>query len=473
MEVQPGFLENRDSSYRFVKTDRFDSPATEKTSHVALLTFDRLYQLSEEFAQRHPYPTQANLIKNLAPSPETKRQIEDMAKSTSPILDQSAISLITHFLEVKKSSGSHVEKKLYSDMTVDAFIDRMLKKRPLAFLNRDDSYLLRDGTTGQGGFELIGTDQEKPPLSLEEYLSYDEMQISALIGLAVPTKFINNGWRNNRGIPAKASEFIDSGIYYGLVGARLEKPGVMEWKHVVITPEQNTPQNGYGRGGQRQEVSQKLLDVWAKFYGISHFPTFQEAQADSLNKYLKIKGNLYLNTHLYKERIRKTIEPFLLDANERAKAAGKKAYVHAVGIGLGAWLLTPEQGRFMVEVYKQVVSKRSLEHIADIDFSWFPKGSETALVDVPEETLHGIKLHFSKRNPASTLRPEDKEKLLISSYAWDSNSYPGNEYWLGSECLALSGDPAAACCSLIVELQNPEINPAVSALFTRFYKTDV
>ena len=45
-------------------------------------------------------------------------------------------------------------------------------------------------------------------------------------------------------------------------------------------------------------------------------------------------------------------------------------------------------------------------------------------------------------------------------FAWDGNAYIGNEYWDGM--LSASGDPAAASCSFIPELLNPDINPAIS-----------
>eukprot|EP00607_Mallomonas_marina_P000583 CAMPEP_0182426294 /NCGR_PEP_ID=MMETSP1167-20130531/12781_1 /TAXON_ID=2988 /ORGANISM="Mallomonas Sp, Strain CCMP3275" /LENGTH=104 /DNA_ID=CAMNT_0024607623 /DNA_START=683 /DNA_END=997 /DNA_ORIENTATION=+ len=73
----------------------------------------------------------------------------------------------------------------------------------------------------------------------------------------------------------------------------------------------------------------------------------------------------------------------------------------------------------------------------------------------------------SSRNISSPLSPPDltesdgntnnNELLLVAQYAWDSNAYPGNEYWLGS--LSGSGDPAAVCCSTVGEIQNPAIHP--------------
>jgi len=45
---------------------------------------------------------------------------------------------------------------------------------------------------------------------------------------------------------------------------------------------------------------------------------------------------------------------------------------------------------------------------------------------------------------------------VVAAYAWDGNSFPGNEYWSGSR--TASGDPAAACCSQIPQFQNAYVN---------------
>ena len=57
----------------------------------------------------------------------------------------------------------------------------------------------------------------------------------------------------------------------------------------------------------------------------------------------KLKSVEYFNTRVCKERTRVTAETFLMEANHRAKEAGKKAYVHLVGLGLGVWKVTDLQ----------------------------------------------------------------------------------------------------------------------------------
>jgi len=56
---------------------------------------------------------------------------------------------------------------------------------------------------------------------------------------------------------------------------------------------------------------------------------------------------------------------------------------------------------------------------------------------------------------------------LVANYAWDANAYPGNEYWM--HLLSASGDPAAACCSLIAVSQNPGMNKNLSPSTTKYY----
>ena len=421
------------------------------------MDYDELLERSR--ALPYEIPTRANRLSELR---ARAREVEEHAAGVRPVLHGEVVPLIRAFLEIKRELGSPAEQAVYAGLDEVGFVSRLLSKRPLAFLNAFDRYLLRDGTSGIGGFELVGGRYERHPLTLADLLSYDEVAISALLGVSVPTHFINAGSRNNRAVPGEPGSFEPRGIYVGLVGARFEKPERMEWQHVRVTPEQNTPAKGYGPDADPAAPATRLSRAWAAFYGREHLPSYAEAAADSSGRYLPLGDGLF-DTELYTHRIRASVEVFLREADRRAAAAGQRAYAHAVGLGLGVWQIHPRQLGLTMEVYADVLREVALPHLADVDFSWIGGVNACGRVRDGETFASGpnqVRIHFSQRDPAAPLRGADAGKLLVAMYAWDANAFPGNEYWLGS--LSASGDPAAACCSNLPELQNPDVNPRVS-----------
>lgn len=442
------------------KIDLPTQPTTKLTTEKSLLTsssttslFATLVQKSMNFAKTTPFPTQANRIQSVANSnPQRMKAIEQDAQNVTIIMHTNVEKLIDDFLAYKRMHGSKKEKALYQNISTENFIKRLIIKRPLMFMTPSDTYLLRDGSKGNGGFENIGTSSEEMPLTLDNYLSYEEMEIAALLNVSVPTYFINNGNRNNNGIKSRIKDFEEHGVYIGAVGARFEKQNVMEWKHIIITQTQNAEKNGYG-------IKNSRFTFWENFYN-TQFTIYDMASKDSTNRFTKINDKFFDN-RIYKKRLKMTIEPFLLHANTIAKQSHKKAYCHVVGLGLGVWQLDQKlQAKLMLEVYEEILKEHTLDHISDIDFSWFPKDltklGTTQNNQMFTDNGNTIKIHFSTRNPADPLNDDNKGKLLVAMYAWDGNAYPGNEYWEGM--LNASGDPAAACCSTIAELQNPLIN---------------
>ena len=431
-------------------------------------------EINQEFAallersKTFDFPTQHNKISIFAHNNKIKQaQIVAQAKEAYPFMHKKISMLIDDFLCWKKEHGTAIEQALYKNMSKELFIDRLLKNRPLVFVGPHDQYLLRNKVSGSGGFESIGKDTEKFPLILKDYLSYDEMQISALLGVFVPTYFINDGERYNQAKKGIVGSYQEEGISIGLVGARFEKPGLMESQHILITRDQNTKEHGYGLSGNSKN---NLLALWEDMYG-EHFPTFKEAQNDTSGRYITLSNDTYFDSVVYKKRMNLVLEPFLLSAHAVGLEKNKKVYVHAVGLGLGVWQISPIQAGLIIEVYADIIKKHELCQISDIDFSWFPKE-----IDTIAGVAHGknfkinnndIIIHFSKRNPSARLLGEDSDKLLCASYAWDGNAYPGNEYWMSS--LYGSGDPAAACSSTIAQLQNPDINFSVSGKNIKFF----
>ena len=117
--------------------------------------------------RKYPIDYLTNYFNNL----ENK---ETYIKNSWLIVPKTLVILINDFLNFKNINGSDIEKKIYKNMTQDQFIFRLFAKRPLVFVGGSDSWTLRDNTQGFGNWETIGTNNEKSPLTLYEYLSYDE-----------------------------------------------------------------------------------------------------------------------------------------------------------------------------------------------------------------------------------------------------------------------------------------------------------
>lgn len=366
-----------------------------------------------------------------------KDKVLEFAAGTRIMVHPRVLVLIDDFLNMKRKLGSAVEKQVYAGMSKEDFVRRLIEQRPLSFYCPGDVTLSRPGTVPHISGSVHSTwikvgSSSEGNLRLADYLSYDEMQISALIGTSTPTFFLNDCSRYNNAIPATGS-YQKTGIHMGLVGARFEVNQLMEHEYIIETPSTVS--------WSEDQKAKRLL--WSKFLGVdidNHSPE------DLINT---TKGNF--NRKIYKERIRITVESMLFESDKRGEEQGIPVNLMVSGLGLGVWKVDgAHQEEDFMAVVQESLEKFELPHIKRIEMLWFYKGAFDSTFK-PKNT--SLQIVFSKANPTAVERPD---MLTIVVYAWDGNSFPGNEYWMGS--LGASGDPAAACCSLIPSLQNPMIN---------------
>jgi hypothetical protein len=367
-------------------------------------------------------PTKANRIGNFDPE-----VIQSDAESTRIIVHPKFPDLVDQFLQHKRSHGSEYEKAIYTPtFTWKDEVSRLITKRPLTFMGGGDFTILRDGNTidhETDEWDRNGTalQHKNKHLTLTEYLSYDEIMLSSLIGVSGQSYFINDGNRYNTGKPGRTGTFEERGVIVGLVGARFERDDRMDT--IFILP------------GKNEHQDARLTAIFESFFGATK------------------SGDTSFDKKAYTARMRITIEMFLLETNDRAKDQNRKAYAYVVGLGLGVWQYSQYQPSLYIECFASVLRSMRLPHISTLNFAWINVPSKCAAGVTAAARDQGIEVIFSKRNPAEKL---ETDELLVLSYAWDGNAFPGNEYWIGS--LAASGDPAAACMSTIPELHNPLVN---------------
>jgi len=203
-------------------------------------------------------------------------------------------------LELKKStSGTDEEIKRYPTLKLSTFVDRFMTKRPVRFAGVHDDFTLREGgmkrvkwadVPNSGitkSYKKFGSDLFP---KLEEYMSYDEMTLSALCGVSSPTHFINSGSKSNKGEKRHSDqEYERKGIFISLVGPRFERPGVMKHRFMVIDRYQNTKKNGHGDPESLAEEDIPLIGTLHEyFYQVPYFPTWDQ-HVKIMEEFLKQK----------------------------------------------------------------------------------------------------------------------------------------------------------------------------------------
>jgi len=431
---------------------------------------DDLIRRSKNVLYKDLFPVTTNRIETLSKYGFSD-VILDHANRTRPLLSSRLKPFVIAFIKLMKNEPLYNE--VYdADFKGRTFVDRCLKNRPLVFFKSNDHCMLKCGTEKRHMFTQIGTKQEKQPFVLKNLISYEEMSFSAFIMVSTPTLFINSGSRKNSAVPSSDNDFEREGVYIACIGARLTKPGFMEWKHMVVSQQQNTANNGYGMYADKNNIQTKILNLWAEFYEMpeKRFFSYDEINKSMKNRFVDFQsGNktAYFDKIVFRKRMKAIVETFLLEADCRGTEAGKKVFCHLVGLGMGKWkpagLPNHVQPTIFIDLTVELLKQLKLTKVANIDFSWIYSYNGAVRHNQVVKTGGGCdcKISFSKRDPAAKLTGENEGKLLVAMYAWDGNSYPGNEYWLATKRqhqIGGSGDSAAAACSTISELQNPDIN---------------
>jgi len=305
--------------------------------------------------------------------------------------------------------------------------------------------------------------------------------------VSCPVQLFNDGNRGNRGAVMPSGSFQPTAIYLGQVGSRFERSAhdLMEWRHMVADTGRNY-------------ADYPMLRFFEKFYGVTKGtmtgPSIDHSNIVSATcPVVPLQGNRQqqFKLEVVASRYRKSAEVHLAEAQFYGDKYNQDVRIYAVGLGTGAWAPDDtfvggnEDGRcgqalnaLIIQSYIELIQERcrrrraQYSRIKVVEFAFHKM--KKAFLDNRQMFLYGGELTEHPDGRLSFQDPLSKvtfvfhgtgyrsapfvqcKELIVANYAWDSNSFPGNEYWMG--LLSASGDPAAACCSTIWNHMNPVLN---------------
>lgn len=471
------------------------------------ITYENLVEASFIFNKRYTkYPTLSNLIENFK-SADSQKMIVLQASNVNILVPKEVYLLIEKFMDGTIKYGSDSNKYLYKDMNANDFIIRCIKKRPLAFYGAKNNIRLRSYKERETNIKWFEDMVEYPNKAkfpyyyyvkdeyIHEYISYNEMQFSAFLGVAVPTFFINDGDIHNDGIPT--NNHFEKGIYTGLVGARFDEPLKMEHAFLIVKKDMHTEANLYGKNRNDWR-----MNLWADFYDLEYFRSYNEIDygyksqiKNIIERYVPASNNTYLDLHAYSKRMKLVYKMYFnhmvyLFKNKKIlmneQSSDKSLYVIFVGLRTGVWAIDSSlQEYIIVQVIYEIIQEyiiicETLKEkivLEGVELNWMDrpivdlKNNRKLQKNIVLKDISFLKNQedFFKKNNINIiysiygpLRKELEGKCVGCCYSWDANSFAGNEYWEGFLNLHTSGNPAAASCSTISQLQNPYINTTLS-----------
>lgn len=424
-----------------------------------------------------------NIFYNLINEKRTKRDMVEMAQSTRPFLAKEIYNLLEEFMSfmgnLPGEEGLNYQA-VYENFTPNCLIKRLIFKRPVVFLMRNDKCVLRwNGEKLIEGCHMhynVAKNLNKVDDSpyLREYISYDENLMSSLIGMSTPTFYVSDGSLKNRNEKSQKA-FINRGILCGIVGARNTKWGFMENRFV------------FPRSSEISTNVHKSDDFWIKKVFSEAFPEGKIPLKKEISLKPEIYGSIYeadVNVVYLEKRLMLSILPYIQEAISRGHEMKQDIFCAVPAIGGGVW-----RGKVNPDIIIKLIITGVLKFL-DENFSYETFHPLKALA-LPKFPIVNFYMSFKPKNRIKEIKIQENDKisiifkephdheiiifnkfryvaeplpenfencLSIAAYAWDGNSYPGNEYWIG--CLG-SFDPQAIFCSLLGQFQNPEINTKI------------
>ena len=401
---------------------------------------------------------------------------DKMSKFTdSACILSSSDNSFTSLLETIRTHDRY--RPYLGDVTdISGIVQRLIYNRPLAFvgLSNHTSGMVTPGNPKAldhiaGPFDpcVKGTPIEK----------YELISLAALVGCWSLTPIVHSGKKGSDHNMKRLREdkFFegnkDIGNYNteayvcGLVGARFEKTNQMEHAYIKEGSAKNNPIHQ----GLRQLFEEKIALNGSKYmhtYGVSQ---------TAINK-----------QNLYRERIRFTFELFLLQCYNISTTKKELLCPVFTGLGAGVWATNSGIGGDINDIIEDVIlsiltdNPHYLEVFPAIRISSIksysdiagPSGSISTIFNDQYKDKYGTVIdsgcsifhtHFLQGSGQSFFtqtelneilgKPDVKQAFL---FAWDGNSFVGNEYWYGD--MRGSGDPVTVSSCCIGQLCNPFIN---------------